>query len=362
MGRIARLQWLLAVAAVGPFGCSSADDSGKTDAEYRAEVTTGMHDSLALEIADWKKAATELMNAAPTPSGRGWDATQDAQAIADMKEVWKRTRVAYEHIEGAIAPLFPEIDFATDARYDDYLGELGDKGDADPFDGEGVTGQHAIERILYADSIPSYVVAFESKLPGYAAARFPKTEAEASDFKNKLCAKLVSDIASLEADWKPAKIDLEGAYQGLVALMNEQGEKVNKAATQEEESRYAQRTLADLHANLDGTVKIYNLFQPWIVSKSGSDPAKSGSTVDKNIQAGFTGLRTVYGQTPGDAIPQPPAGWSSIDPKPADLESDFGKLFVAVQEAVDPAKDGSIVQQMNNAARLLGYDVFTPEP
>jgi iron uptake system component EfeO len=345
----------------GATGCSSSAD-GKTDADYRTEVTNGMHDSLALEIADWKKAATDLESYAPTPSGRGWDAALDAQAIADMKEAWKRVRDAYEHIEGAIGPLFPEIDFATDARYDDFLTELHGKGDDNPFDGEGITGQHAIERILYADSVPGYVVNFESKLLGYQAARFPLTETEASNFKNQLCARLISDIASLQQDWQPAKIDVRGVYRGLVSLMSEQGEKVNKAATQEEESRYAQRTLADLRANLDGTDKIYRLFQLWIVNKSDADPQMSGPAVDKNIQAGFDGMRVVYGSTQGDAIPQPPPAWSSIQPTKEDLESPFGKLFTAVTDAVDPEKDGSVVQQMNDAAKLLGIAVFSPQP
>jgi iron uptake system component EfeO len=345
---------ILLLAGVTASGCSSSAD-GTSDASYRAEVTKGMHDSLALEIADWKKAAADLANFAPVTSGRGWDATQDAQAIANMKEAWKRVRVAYEHIEGVIAPLFPETDFVTDARYDDFLIELKGQGDDNAFDSEGVTGQHAIERILYADAIPPYVVEFESKLPGYKPARFPANETEASDFKNKLCARLISDIVGLESEWQPVKIDLSGAYTGLIALMNEQGEKVNKAATQEEESRYANRTLADLHANLEGTVEIYDLFQPWIVSKS-------GSANDKNIQSGFGQLRTAYGETPGEAIPQPPSTWSSIHPTPQDLATPFGKLFSAVREAVDPEKEGSIVQEMNNAAKLLGFEVFTPEP
>jgi len=337
------------LAGVTASGCSSSADVD-ADAPFRAEVTKRMHDSLALEIADWKKAATDLANFAPVTSGRGWDTTQDAAAIADMKEAWKRVRVAYEHIEGAIAPLFPATDFATAARYDDYLAELGEKGDDNAFDGEGVTGQHAIERILYADAIPSYVVDFESKLPGYEPARFPAHETEASDFKNKLCARLVSDIAGLESAWRPVKIDLGGAYAGLILLMNEQGEKLRKAATPEEKSRYANRTLADLHANLEGTVKIYDVFQPWIVSKS-------GSATDQNIRSGLGQLRTVYDETPGEAIPQPPPTWSSIHPTPQDLATPFGKLFSAVQKAVDPAKEGSVVQEMNKAAKLLGFDV-----
>lgn len=345
---------ILLLAGVAAVGCSSSAGE-KSNSDYRAEVTKGMHDALALEIGDWKKAAIDLANLAPVTAGRGWDATQDAEAIAAMKEAWKRVRVPYEHIEGALAQLYQETDFVVDARYDDFLAELNGQGDDNAFDGEGVTGQHAIERILYADAIPPYVVVFESKLPGYSPARFPANEAEASDFKNKLCARLVSDIAGLETDWQTVHIDLGGAYTGLVALMNEQREKVNKAATQEEESRYANRTLADLHANLEGTVKIYDLFQPWIVSKSG------GAT-DKNIQSGFSQLLTAYSETPGDAIPQPPSTWSSINPTPQDLATPFGKLFSAVQEAVDPVKDGSVVKEMNSAAKLLGFDVFTPEP
>jgi iron uptake system component EfeO len=64
--------------------------------------------------------------------------------LAAMKTAWRKTRVAYEHIEGALAPIFPDVDFAIDARYDDYLSELGPTADADPFDGEGVTGMHGI--------------------------------------------------------------------------------------------------------------------------------------------------------------------------------------------------------------------------
>ena len=337
------------LAGVVASGCSPRADED-SDASFRAEVTKRMHASLALEIADWKKAATDLANVAPVTSGRGWDTTRDAPAIADMKEAWKRVRVAYEHIEGAMASLFPETDFATAARYDDYLAELDEKGDDNTFDGEGVIGQHAIERILYADTIPSYVVDFESKLPGYEPARFPANETEASDFKNELCVRLVSDIAGLEGARQTMKVDVEGAYTGLILLMNEQGEKVSKAATPEEKSRYANRTLADLHANLEGTVKIYDLFQPWIVSKS-------GSATDQNIRSGLGRLRTVYGEIPGEAVPQPPPTWSSIHPTPQDLATPFGKLFSAVQEAVDPATEGSVVQEMNKAAKMLDLDV-----
>jgi iron uptake system component EfeO len=347
------------------FGCSGGADSSPVDpdAPYRNAVTAGMHDTLATEIEAFLKAATDLQNAAPTTTGRGWVTSQDAAAIAAMRDAWKSVRSAYERIEGAIAPLFPEIDYAVDARYDDFLSQLNGQGDGYLFDDQGVTGQHAVERILYSDGVPAHVVEFERALPGYKAAAFPATEQEATDFKNKLCGKLVSDIADLKSQWQPSKIDLGGAFQGLIALMNEQLEKVNKAATQEEESRYSQRTLADLRDNLAGTESAYHLFQPWLRAKSnGEKPQLDGPTIDSTLMAGFETLRDLYSRYPGDAIPEPPPTWSSQNPSPQDLETDFGKLFAAVEQAVDPARAGSVVEQMNQAAKVMGFPEFTEGP
>src|SRR4051794_22937519 len=101
-----------------------------------------------------------------------------------MKVQWRLARQAYEHIEGAIAVLFPELDVSTDERYDGFVETAAD---AYLFDGEGATGIHAIERILWAGEIRPEVVTFEMGLPGYKAAAYPKTKQEADDFKNKLC-------------------------------------------------------------------------------------------------------------------------------------------------------------------------------
>src|SRR3954451_7918483 len=129
----------LCVGAATVIGCSSATSSTQSDADYRAAVTTGMHDALATEIATFLQASKELQSAAPEPSGRGWDAAADAKQIAAMKEAWVRVRSASERIEGAIAPLFPEVDYAVDPRYDDFLSQLGAAGDPDLFDDQGVT-------------------------------------------------------------------------------------------------------------------------------------------------------------------------------------------------------------------------------
>jgi len=273
-----------------------------------------------------------------------------------MQDAWKRTRVAYEHVEGATAPIFGDLDISMDARYDDFLAMLAPDGDQNLFDATGATGMHAIERILYAPTIRPVVIAYELTLTGDKAASYPTTDAEAMAFKTQLVQKLIDDASSLHDQWQPAAIDIDAAYQGLVGLMNEQKEKVNLAATGQEESRYANITLFDLRNNLDGTQKIYEVFRAWIQSKSG------GADPDAMIESRFTALTSLYTSTPGDALPVAPADWSSDQPTPANLATPFGALWQTVHEAVDPSTDGSVVFEMNKIAALLGFPEFVEQP
>jgi iron uptake system component EfeO len=326
-------------------------DSAKSDADYQAEVVASMHVAIGAELADLVAAARDLQAAAPT---HAWNATADAAAIEAMRDAWKRTRVAYEHVEGATAPIFGDLDVTMDARYDDYLAETGPAGDQALFDATGVTGMHGIERILYAPAIRPEVIAFERTLPGYQAAAYPATDVEAMSFKTVLVQKLIDDARSLHDQWQPAAIDIGAAYQGLVGLMNEQKEKVNLAATGEEESRYANLTLFDLRNNLDGTKQVYELFRAWIQFKDGSEP-------DHMIQGRFAALTSLYAQTPGDSLPAVPADWSSDHPTPKNLATPFGVLWKTLQDNVDPRADGSVVFEMNEIATLLGFPEFVEE-
>lgn len=353
---------LAALASVAA-GCGS-----DAPADKKTEVAGAMQASMKGDLMALYQASLDLQAAAPAPVGRGWDATLDAAAITAMKAAWVRARTSYEHIEGATAPIFPELDVAIDERYDGFLTDLKGAGDPNPFDGVGVTGMHAIERILYSqpsDAVPAGVVAFEASLPGYAPASFPATAEQAAQFQTGLCARLVADTKTLLDQWTPQEIDVSGAFQGLIGLMNEQKEKVNKASTGEEESRYSQHTMADLHANLAGTKKIYGLFSEWLRSKPATATTPAGMTgtmVDAAVNAGFDQLAAIYGTVPGDAIPQPPATWSAEMPSPADLQSPFGTLYTAIHQAVDPTAPTSVVSLMNQGATLLGIPVFTPEP
>src|SRR5262249_13764632 len=148
--------------------------------------------------------------------------------------------------------------------------------------------------------------------------------------------------------WTPANIDPAIAFQGLIQLVKEQREKVQKASSEEEESRYSQRTMADLRGNLDGARVVYALFQPWIVARGGGEE-------DRAVEKGFGARDAAYGKVKGDSIPVPPATWSAESPSAPDLMSPFGRLYSAVDSTVDPALPGSIAAELNAAADLLGF-------
>lgn len=340
------------VALLFLLGCGSPP---KTDASFEAEVLAGVHQVLLGNIRAMNQAARDLQAAAPTPAGRGWDST-DEPAIDRMKEAWIRMRAAWEVSEGALAPLFPALDESLDARYEDYLEVLGPGGDANLFDGQGVIGMHAMERILYAPVISPGVVAQEATLPGYQPAAWPATAEEAETLKSGLCAQLVADTQSLIDGWNPRPLDLSGVFEGLTSLMAEQEDKVSLANVNSEESRYARRTLADLRDNLRGTRTVYDLFVPWLLTKV------NGTIIDDSVQQAFDRLDVAYSAIPGDAIPTPPPTWSSLMPTLADQQTPFGKLYVAVVVEVDPNRVGSAVDAMNHVAQILGLPLFTGEP
>jgi iron uptake system component EfeO len=393
--RSLRLLLVLFGASLLGAACSSSSSAPlSADAQFQAKVVSGMRSSFVTDLGNLVSYSQMLQAAAPTPADRGWDATLDAAAFTAMKTAWTGCRAAYEHIEGATAPIFPDIDATIDSRYDDFLATLsptgvgpngptpGVPGDSYLFDDQGVTGMHAVERILYSDVTPARVIAYESTLPGYVASAFPATPQEASDFKTKLVQKQIKDAKTLQTGWEGAQTyDLGAAFQGLVSLMNEQQEKVDKASTNQEESRYSQTTMVDIRNNLVGTERVYALFQPWIQSKSAATVdggvadggtadggaagdaggGQDGKAIDAAIEAGFATLQALYDSVQGDAIPQPPSTWSSVNPTTTDQATPFGMLYEGVHQAVDPNKPGSVVAEMNAAAVLLGFPQFVAE-
>ena len=334
---IGRAGLCLLAAAVGCGG-------SRTLEEDKAQALTDTKAYIQGSLDELVAAAVALQAAAPAPQADGWNAARDAAAIAAMKVQWKRARTAYEHIEGAIALLFPELDVSTDERYDGFLSDFGE--DSDLFDRQGVTGIHAIERILYSDAIPQRVIDFEKGLSGYHPAAFPKNADEATRFKTQLCQRLVEDLNTMNGQFKPLALDPAAAWLGVIGSMREQVEKADKAATGEEESRYAQFTLADMRANVEAGAKTYAAFRGWLLGSG-------GAAQDAQIRAGFDALTARYAAISGDALPAVPATWSSTNPTAADLATPFGQLWTALAAQADDTKAGSLVSAMASAAVLL---------
>jgi iron uptake system component EfeO len=311
-----------------------------------------MQSALQTNLKAFVAATTDLRNAAPN---HAWDDTDPA--VPTMQAAWVRARQAYEEIEGATAPIFPDIDTSVDGRIEDF-GPDGTnvlRPDCDMFSDQCATGLHAIERILYKSSTPPSVVTYEIGLGYVPPQAYPTTSDQAVSFQSKLSAKAVVDATALLDGWTAPKIDIGSAFQGLISLMNEQSEKVTKAGLHEEESRYSQRTMDDLRHNLIGTSNVYALFRPWIQSKSG------GAAIDANILAGFQQLQTLYDgdALQGASLPSPPPDWDEQNPSAADLQTPFGQLYGAIRAQVDATQPGSIVSQMNAAATVCGLPVFT---
>ena len=79
---------------------------------------------------------------------------------------------------------------------------------------------HAVERILWADSVSPQVLAFERSLREGAvffAPAFPRDAREAAGFRDGLLRRLVDDIAGMRAAFAPLALDPAAAYRGVVS-------------------------------------------------------------------------------------------------------------------------------------------------
>lgn len=339
-----RLWGLVGVMAVS--GSLAACGGGDEDAsEPEAQAILSVKAYVTSELEKLVNASSDLEVLAPTPDADGWTMASDADAVLDMRAAWRNIRAPYERIEGAIAVLFPDLDASTDERYDGFI-EF--ETDDNLFDDQGVTGVHAVERILWADAHPEHVVQFESALPNYREARFPSNEAEASDFKAKLAHRLAIDTTTMRDTFRPLALDSSAAFRGVIGSVEEQFEKVSLAASGEDESRYAQFTLGDMRNNLEGGHEIFSAFKPWLLTTAG------GEALADEIQRGFSELRSVYDALPGDALPDVPATWNPDAPSSEDLLTPYGALWQRLSTESDPDQPASLVSKMLAAATALG--------
>lgn len=151
-----------------------------------------------------------------------------ANKIDEAKAMFADTRSHFERIE-PIAELFPELDPAIDAREDDFK-----KGPTDP----NFTGFHRIEYALWVEKSTANVQEVADRL--------------AADVK-----KLAQDIDGLDF---PASTVVGGAAVLI--------EEVASGKISGEEDRYSHTDLSDFQANVDGSMKIVDLFRPVIAEKN----------------------------------------------------------------------------------------------
>jgi len=328
----------LAAIALFTGACAPAED-------HQAEAILEVKTFIDTELDALAAAAEALAAAAPAADADGWTAATDATAVNAMKAEWKKARISYEKVEGAIAVLFPDLDAATDERYDGFVET---EKDTNLFDDLIVTGVHGIERVLWADSHPSHVVEFESELPNYVAAAFPADATQSGDYKTKLAAKLVVDCKKMRDDFAGLALDSASAFRGVIGSVEEQLEKVKLASTGEDESRYAAHTLADMRANLAGGLAVYEAFAHWLGTKEG------GAALDTKIRAGFARVKAAYDENSGEGIPAVPSGFNPDSPSTEHLATPYGKLFDLLSKESDPANTAGLVFDMLAAADLLG--------
>ena len=318
----------LAIMLLAVCGCDRTPPRERAIAEVKQILTRDV-DALVT-------SARALRDAAPR-------APWQAEDLARMRAHWAEARDAYERIEGAVATLFAHLDRSVDGRYDAFV-ELAP--DDDLFDGEGVTGMHAVERILWANAHPAETVRFESALSGYVPARVPANADEASRFRDGLVGRLVSDCEQMQRDLAPLALDPAAAYRGVMGSIEEQVEKVMLAATGEDESRYSRRTLADMRANLAGGRAIFAAIEPWLKSVDGEDEVR-------RVHAAFDELERAYSGS-SDALPPVPEGWNPDRPNE---DTPYGRLFMIVSHHADPDADGAF-GAMRDAAQKLGIAVL----
>jgi iron uptake system component EfeO len=335
-------RWLASAA----ISCLAACNNNAGDATPAARATLEVKSYIETELDNLADAAERLQGSIPEPDADGWNPSDDKAAVDAMRSIWNETRDSYERVEGSIAILFEPLDVSTDERYDGFIAE---EPDPNLFDGEGVTGMHAIERILWADQHPRNVVMFESALLGYVPASFPSNEEEAKEFKAGLAERLTADTEVMRDDFSDRNLALDPstAFGGVIGSMKEQFEKVNLAATAEDESRYAQRTLDDMRENLEGGKKVYSAFRAWTIE------SPDGKAINDRIEAGFARIQTAYDANVGPAIPAVPGGFDAENPSAEHLKTPYGQLFSLLTEESDVSNDDSLVKAMIDAAEAM---------
>lgn len=202
----------------------------------RAEVSPL---DLVQPIADYKVYVQDELKELVTRTKAFTDAIK-AGDLAKAKELYPSSRVPYEKIE-PIAELFADLDASIDSRADDH--ENAEK--ATDF-----TGFHRLEYGLFAQN--------------------------STDGLAEIADKLYADVLELQKRVADLTMPPEKVVGGAAVLLEEvAGSKISG-----EEDRYSHTDLWDFKANIDGAMKIVDLFRPLIKKENGALLTK----IDTNLK------------------------------------------------------------------------------
>lgn len=336
-----RLTCALLLAACGDLAPAPVPEPSPVAPERQAILDVKVY--VDENVARLVEACEGICAAAPAPDADGWSIEADGDAVDSMRRQWRSARDAYERVEGAIAILFPRLDQDVDGRYE-HIVEL--RPDLAPFDETGFIGMHALERILWAGSHSADVERFERGLRGYGEPRTPAGQEEAARFRDGLCARLVRDATTMQRQLAPLALDHQTAWRGIQGSVEEQAEKVAFHATGEDESRYSQRTLADMRANLAGGRAVLAAYAPMMAANP------RASALRDTIEERFAALARAYGSD-GDALPPVPDGFDPDGPSADHLATPYGHLFTLLSTASDPREEGSLAHLLRRAGDAM---------
>ncbi|QMT40161.1 iron uptake system protein EfeO [Neisseria shayeganii] len=198
-----------------------------TDSGFKQTAGEADMEKLAQPLADYKTYVQAEAEQLVSKTG-AFVAAVKAGEIDKAKAMFADVRTHYERIE-PIAELFNELDPAIDAREDDYK--------AGPTDPE-FTGFHRIEYALWIE--------------------------KSTDGVKDIADRLESDVKKLKAEIDVLTFPPSKVVGGAAVLIEEvAGSKISG-----EEDRYSHTDLSDFNANVEGAMKIVDLFRPLIAEKN----------------------------------------------------------------------------------------------
>lgn len=306
---------LVVLLAAGALASCSAWQNPKLQAQaaLKAQVAT--------QLVVLHQQAVALYAAAPTPGPNGWNATTASSQLQSMKDIWRQARDAYERNENTLEDIFPDIDHDINGRYEDAIAQSGVV--TDLFSGDQFSGMHAIERILWSNSVSTEALQFESTLPGYQPPSFPSNQQESSEFVTGLLARFESDTQNQIERWAAGSESTGVALDRLTDSAGVPSVFLYLDATQQQEDRYSQETLADMRANIIGAQACFDTFSIWLNAKGWPD-------LQASVDADYQTELTVADKFPGMQVPPAPEGWNGADPTPLDLRTPYGQLYTAM--------------------------------